>query len=353
MLLADYERQALTLLPPDIAAYFFGGAGDERTLRANRDDLSAWRILGRLTAARADEPGSTRIRLLDRVLAHPIIAAPVAYQRMAHPDAEIACAMGVTAQDGLMVLSAQSSQPMDEVRAAGPGCAWFQIYWQDGRDATLELARRAADAGYEALMLTLDAPVNGVRDREIRTGFRLPAGIEAVNLPAPPPRLPLQPGESLVFDRLMRHAPDWRDVAWLCENAPLPVIAKGILSPPEAGRALRAGVRGIVVSNHGGRVLDGVPSAIRMLPQVAQEVAGRVPVVMDGGIRRGTDVLVALTLGAQAVMIGRPLVAGLAVDGAMGVAQVIRVLRDEFEVAMALTGCQRLDDITPDVLLAP
>lgn len=353
--LADYEALACSRLDANALAYFEGGAADELTLRWNREAFDRLCLLPRVLASRAlREPGTaTRCRLFGRELAHPIIVAPVAYQCLAHPEGERAVAMGAGAQDAMMVLSSLSSTDMAEAAAAGPTCRWFQLYVQPSRAATAALVARAERAGYDLLMLTVDAPVNGIRDREAKAGFRLPPGIGAVNLAGLPqsPPITLPEGASAVLDGYMSFAPTWEDVAWLQSITRLPVVLKGIVSPDDAARAADLGVAGIVVSNHGGRTLDTVPASISILPDVVARVAGRLPILIDGGIRRGTDVLKALALGADAVLVGRPVVHGLTVAGALGVSHVLRLLRDEFEVAMALTGCDTLDQIVPRLVL--
>ena len=351
--LASYQRAAREGLARDIAAYFLEGAGQQSTLQRNLADLEAIRLRPRML--RDLRGGGTRLSLLGQRLAHPILAAPMAYMSLLHPDGEAGLAAAVTAQSGGMVLSAQASQPMEAVHAQGEGCGWFQLYWQVTPEATLALANRAASAGFSALVLTVDAPVNGVRDAEIEAGFALPPQVRAVNLDGmPTPRLaPLDDGESLLFDRVAHLLPTWEDVAWLCKNAPLPVLLKGILDPEDAHAGIGAGAAGIIVSNHGGRALDGALSSITALPDIVARVEGAVPVLMDGGIRRGVDVLKALALGATAVLVGRPLVHGLAVAGAQGASHVLRLLRDELEVAMALTGCATLKDITRDRVVLP
>lgn len=348
--LRDYEARAKAILSADRAAYFFGGAADERTLEANQKAISEIELRPRVL--RDLRSGSTRLTLLGQLLPHPILVAPVAYQRLVHPDGEIAMAMGAGAQDTAMVLSAQSSIDAAAVCTTSAACTWFQLYWGPSRDANLALVRRMADLGFTAIVLTVDAPVQGVRDNEARTGFRLPPDISAVNLASMPvPQFsPLEQSESILFDRIAHIAPGWTDVEWLCRNSPLPVILKGIVHPADAQLAIEAGAAAIIVSNHGGRILDTVPASIRLLPAIARAVDGAVPVLMDGGIRRGTDVLKALALGATAVLLGRMAIAGLTVAGAAGVSHVLRLLRDEFEIAMMLTGCASLKEITPGVL---
>lgn len=348
--LADYERLAAQRLDANAWAYFSGGSADEITVRWNREGFDRLAIAPRVL--RGGPGGTTRLSLFGRDYAHPIFVAPVAYQKLAHEDGELATAAAAEAQGACMVLSTQASVVLEDAARAGASCRWFQLYFQPERAATLSLVRRAEAAGYEVLVVTVDAPINGVRNREHRAGFALPPGIAAENLrdvtPAPSP---LAPGASAVFDKLMAVAPTWDDVVWLRSQSRLPVLVKGILSADDAALALDAGVSGIIVSNHGGRTLDTLPATIDVLPRIADAVAGRVPLLLDGGIRRGTDVLKALALGASAVLVGRPVVYGLAVNGAFGVAHVLRILRDEFEVAMALSGCRTLADIGPHVVV--
>ena len=334
--LADYRRLAEAGLPPASAAWLNGGAGDEVTLRRNETAFDALCLLPRPLR----DPGTCdpSLTLLGKRLDHPVLVAPMAWQRLLHPNAESASAAGATAQGARMILSAQATTPLAEVRSAGAFCEWFQLYWL-GREGTLALARRAAEAGCTALMLTVDAPVAGQHPREIRAGFALPPGLVSVNLAD----LPAPAGGSL--EEMVARGPRWKDLEWLCAAAPLPVLVKGILHPDDARQAIGAGVAGIAVSNHGGRVLDGVPASIEALPAVVAAVARHVPVLVDGGIRRGIDILRALALGADAVMIGRLAAWGLAVAGTLGVAHVLRLLRDELRIAMALCGCAALSDI--------
>lgn len=352
--LEDHARHAHTHLDANAWAYFSGGAGDEITLRANR---AAWdRISLNPRVLRAMAGGSTRVQLLGRTLAHPILLAPVAFQRMAHPDGELAMAYAAAAQSAGIVLSTQASLPIEAVAQAvrsNPqrGPLWFQLYIQQDRGFTHALVQRAEAAGFEALVLTVDAPTSGARDRERRAGFQLPAGISSVNLAglATPAPAGLRPDQSALFDGLLAHTPTWTDVEWLQSITRLPVLLKGILHPDDARLAQQLGVAGLVVSNHGGRTLDTVPATATVLPRIAQAVPG-MPLLVDGGIRRGTDVLKAMALGASAVLVGRPYLYGLANAGAMGVAHVLRLLRDELEIAMALTGCAQLQDASSELL---
>lgn len=356
--LADHEDHARRVLDPNALAYFAGGAGDELTLADNRAAWDRLRLLPRVLAPLAG--GHTRLQLLGRSLAHPILLAPIAYQRLAHPEGELATAHAAAAQEAGLVVSTQASQSLEAVARAmdgdpARGPLWFQLYLQHDQGFNRELIGRVESAGYEALVLTVDAPCNGARDRERRAGFRLPAGVAAVNLAgiAPPPARSPQAGSSALFDGLLRQAPTWADVEWLQVQTRLPVILKGVLHPEDARLAARLGVRGLIVSNHGGRTLDTALATAEALPAVVEAVAGALPVLVDGGIRRGTDVLKALALGASAVLVGRPYVCGLANAGALGVAHVIRLLRDELEIAMALCGCATLEHIGPAVLARP
>ncbi|WP_119155160.1 alpha-hydroxy acid oxidase [Caldimonas tepidiphila] len=290
-------------------------------------------------------------------LAHPVLLAPVAYQRMAHPDGEFASALAAAVQGAGLVLSTQASVLLEDVARlvlAEPqrGPLWMQLYLQHDRGFTAELVRRAERAGYEALVLTVDAPTSGARDRERRAGFRLPPGVSAVNLAGLPPVTPpaLEAGQSALFDGLLRGAATWRDVEWLQGLTRLPVLLKGVLHEDDARQAAALGVAGLIVSNHGGRTLDTAPATAWVLPRIADTVGGGLPLLVDGGIRRGTDVLKAVALGARAVLVGRPYVHGLATAGAQGVAHVLRLLRDEFEIAMALTGCATLAEAGPSLL---
>ncbi|HSV51174.1 MAG TPA: alpha-hydroxy acid oxidase [Burkholderiaceae bacterium] len=359
--LADHEAHARTVLDANAWAYFSGGAGDEITLRANRCAWDALQLHPRVLRPLAG--GHTRTELLGRTLAHPILLAPVAYQRMAHPDGELASAHAAQALDAGLVLSSQASVALESVAAAmlrgprdGPcGPLWFQLYWQHDRGFLRELVQRVEHAGYEALVLTVDAPTSGARDRERRAGFRLPAGISAVNLAgqAPVAAPPLQPGQSALFDGLLAAAPTWADLQWLQGQTRLPVLLKGVLHEEDAREAVRLGLAGLIVSNHGGRTLDTAPATAAVLPRIVQAVAGQMPVLVDGGIRRGTDVLKATALGAAAVLVGRPCVFGLANAGAVGVAHVLRLLRDELEIAMALCGCATLAQASPALVFDP
>jgi 4-hydroxymandelate oxidase len=346
--LADHEAFAQTVLSAQASAYFNGGAADEITLREN---TRAWQRIA--LHPRVLQPlagGHTRVQLLGRTLAHPILVAPMAYQRLAHPHGELATALAAAALGAGLVLSTQASTRLEDVAdlvlaEPGRGPLWFQLYLQPDRGVTRSLVQRAEAAGYEALVLTVDAPVQGARDRERRAGFHLPPGIAAVNLQGmrTAATAALRPGQSALFDHLLHLAPTWDDVVWLREQTRLPLLLKGITHPADARQALTCGAAGLIVSNHGGRTLDTVPATATVLPAIAQALGGGLPLLVDGGIRRGTDVFKAIALGASAVLVGRPVLHGLANAGATGVAHVIRLLRDELEIAMALCGCRTLE----------
>jgi 4-hydroxymandelate oxidase len=335
-------------MTPQAWAYFAGGAGDEWTLRENIAAFARRRLRPRVLRDLRGE--GTRTRLLGLDLAAPILLAPIAFQKLLHPDGELATVMAAGAMETPMVVSTQASVLLEDIAAHARSPLWFQLYIQPDRAFTADLVRRAEAAGYRALVVTVDAPVNGIRNREQRAGFALPPGIGPVNLqgmrlpPAPPP------GKLLFGTPMLEQAPTWDDLAWLRGLTRLPIILKGITDPDDARQTVAAGMDGLIVSNHGGRALDGVPATIDLLPPIVAAVEDAVPVLMDGGIRRGIDVLRALALGARAVLIGRPYIFALAAAGPAGVAHVIRILRAELELAMALTGCADIAAISPDVL---
>lgn len=346
--LADYEALAREHLSDTAWAYFAGGSGDEWTLRENEAAFQRLKLMPRVL--RDLSQADTRTELFGMELAAPVLLAPVAFQKLAHPDGELASAIAAGALDTAMVVSTQASIALEDIAAQAAAPLWFQLYIQPDRAFTEALVRRAETAGYHALVVTVDAPANGLRNREQRAGFALPPGVEAVNLAGMRSLPPPSPEKLLFGTPLIAAAPSWHDLEWLRGLTSLPILAKGIASPEDARRALDTGLNGIVVSNHGGRMLDGTPAAIDLLPAVVQEVASAAPVLVDGGIRRGADVLRALALGASAVLIGRPYIFALAAVGAPGVAHVLRILRAELELAMALTGCARVASIDQSVL---
>ncbi len=348
---ADYERLAKEVLPHAIYEYVYGGGADEMTLCGNRESLDAIKILPRML--NDVRHGSTHTQVLGQTWRTPMMLAPVAFQKMAHEQGEIATAQAASALEIGMMVSTLASVEMEAISEQLNSPKWFQLYWQVDRDFNLSLIKRAEKAGYQAIVLTVDSAIHGIRNRAQRAKFALPEGVSAVNLKDRPelPRQAFTPDQSIVFQGMMSEAPNWNDVAWLIEQTELPVIIKGILHPADARKAQELGAQGVIVSNHGGRTLDCVPSAIDMVAAVREAVGSEFCVLLDGAIQRGTDVFKAIALGADAVLIGRPQFYALAVAGAAGVAHMLRILREEFEVAMALAGVAYVKDITRSSLL--
>jgi 4-hydroxymandelate oxidase len=348
---ADYEPFARERVSEQAWAYVSGGAADEWTLREN---CAAFQRLSLRTSVLQDlGGGNTRLDLFGQSFAYPILLAPVAHQKLVHPEGELATVLAASAMQAGMIVSTQASASLEDIARQAQAPLWFQLYILPDRDFTAALVRRAEAAGYRALVVTVDAPVNGLRNREQRAGFTLPAEAEAVNLRGlrPVPGMGGAAGAPVLFGTpLLASAPTWKDLAWLRSLTRLPLLIKGVMAAADARRAVSEGVDGIIVSNHGGRVLDTQPATIEVLPEIAAAVEGRVPVLLDGGIRRGTDVLKALALGAGAVLVGRPYVYGLAAAGAVGVSHVIHILRAELEVAMVLTGCRDLRAVGPSLI---
>ena len=345
----DYERHARARLPTDVWAYIDGAGADGITKRWNREAFDRIPLAGRILADMSE--ASTATSLFGMEMDMPIILAPTAFHMLVHPEGERATVVGASAAKAWMSVSCQASVSLEEIAAVSETTLLFQLYMQQSRDDTLRLVRRAEAANYRALLVTVDAPVNGVRNDEQRAGFRLPPHVRAVNLDGmPSPVSRAGPGESPVFKGLLDRVPTFADIEWLRRQTSLPLLLKGIAHPDDAERAIGCGVDGIVVSNHGGRTLDTLPASLDMLKDVAARVDGRVPLIVDGGIRRGTDVLKALALGANAVMIGAPILHALAVGGAVGVLHLLTILRAELEVAMALTGCRGVGEVQEGVL---
>ncbi|WP_260610205.1 alpha-hydroxy acid oxidase [Sphingomonas sp. IC081] len=352
--LADYERRARDHFAPDAWEHVQSGADAGLTLADNHAQFDALRFVPRML--RDLTGGTTALELLGHRHAAPILLAPVAYHRLAHPAGELASIQAATALDTTMVVSTLASITLEEIAQAARGAAhelardlsplWFQLYFQPDRAHSLELVRRAEAAGYQVLMVTVDAAIK-------RSEFALPAGVSAANLAAFPrtiQRAQAAGGQIVFGTPLADAAPTWDDIAWLRGQTQLPVVIKGLLSPEDAREAVLLGMDGIVVSNHGGRVLDGLITPMAALPAMAAAVEGKVPLLLDGGVRRGTDVLKALALGASAVLIGRPQLHALAVAGMPGVAHMLHMLRAELELAMAQAGCRELSQIGAGLL---
>jgi len=351
---ADYERGARDALDPKARDYYASGARDEITLAENRAAFRRIRL--RYRVLRDVSERDAGLRLLGHELEFPVVVAPTAFHKLAHPEGERATARAAGGAGSLMILSTLSTTPVEEVaEAAGEAGAplWFQLYVYRDREATESLVRRAEAAGCEALVLTVDAPVLGTRERDVRNRFRLPDGLRIENLGGSKAQLPAKAGESglgAYVDELMDPSLRWADLEWLTGLSELPVLVKGIVHPADARLAVSHGAAGIVVSNHGGRQLDTAPATIDALPAVVHAVEGRIPVLLDGGVRRGTDVVKALALGADAVAVGRPVLWGLAVEGSAGARRVLEILRDELDEAMALCGAPALADLGPDLI---
>lgn len=338
----DYERAAAERLPAATLAYYTGGANDERTLADNRAAFGRRRIVPRVMRDVSRVEGS--VDVLGRRWPWPVWIAPTAFHRLAHPDGELATARAAAARGITMALSTSSSADLAEVAAVG-GPRWFQVYLLADPGARRALVERAVAAGYEALVLTVDVPRIGRRERDIRVGFSIPDDVAVPNV-AVAAGLPLAEGLNVAFTDQMT----WTDVGWLAGFG-VPVIVKGILHPDDARLALEHGAAGVDVSNHGGRQLDAAIASLDALPAVVEAVGGRAPVFMDGGVRRGTDVLTALALGATAVGIGRPVLWGLAVGGEAGVGHVLDLLTAELAQAMALAGAPSVSDLGPELVI--
>lgn len=347
----DFEERAKKVLPKMAYDYYRSGADEERTLRANRKAFRRWEIWPRILVDVSEL--DLRATVLGCEVAFPILVAPTAYHRLAHPEGEAATARGAADAGTIFILSTLSTTAIEEVAAASAGPKWFQLYVHKDRGLTKSLVERAQGAGYLAIVLTVDAPILGRRLDDERNDFALPEGMSMVNL-AQYAQDASQAGEGSALGAYAASRHDaslsWNDIEWLRSITSLPLLIKGVLRADDAARAADAGVEGIVVSNHGARQLDGAPPTIEALPQVVDAVAGRCEVLMDGGIRFGTDVLKALALGAKVVLVGRPVLWGLAVDGAAGVARVLALLRDELSTAMALAGCPNLASIDRDLV---
>ena len=330
----DFEEAARARLEPGAYGYFAGGAGDEQTLRENAAAFARWELRPRVLVDVGEV--STAATVLGTEVSMPVLVAPTAFQRLAHhPEGELATARAAAAAGTIMCLSTLASITPAELAAAVPGASqWFQLYWSPDRGFTRELVTSVAEAGFRALVLTVDFPVAGPRERDARAAFALPDNLPTPNLPAR-----LERGDfHRELERIVDATLTWRDLEWLREACPLPLVVKGILTAEDALLAAEHGAAGVIVSNHGGRQLDGVPATLDVLPEVVDAVGERVEVLLDGGIRRGVDVLKALALGARAVCSGRAVLWGLAVGGEQGVGQVLDLLRNELERGLKLLG---------------
>ncbi len=345
---AEVQQLAELLLSPEVRDFIGGGAGHEVTLAANRAAFDRLWVTPRVLSDPSD--GSPTTILLGSKASFPLATAPMAYQALVHPEGELAAARAANESGIPFTTSTLSSEPLEAVAAAA-GIVWFQLYWLRDRKATFDLIRRAEDAGCTALMLTVDVPWMGRRLRDVRNVFALPTAVTAANLTAGEAVVPDAPsrahrrtatGGSAVAahtELAFESALTWRNVEELRSATTLPIVVKGILAPDDAARAAECGVDAVVVSNHGGRQLDGVVPSIDALPAVRSAVGDRIQVLLDSGVRSGIDVLKALARGADGVLIGRPLLWGLALGGQQGVQRVLDLLEAEFRDALGLTGC--------------
>lgn len=356
--LSDFEEAAKGKIPHMAWEFFNGAAADEITMRWNKEAYQRIRLKPRVLVdvSKLD----TRVTLFGHELPFPIILAPTAYHKLAHPEGELATVRGAGAAGATMIVSTVATTSIEDIAGAAKSPPWFQLYFQQDRGFTRELVQRVETAGCRAICLTVDTPVAGIRNRETRAQFALPPNMERPNLRG----LKIHgvdvstsseghnPSGNGIYSAVLDPELNWKDIEWLLSFMKVPLLVKGVLNPDDADHAVKAGVAGIMVSNHGARDLDTVPATVDALPLVAEKVAGRVPVIVDGGVRRGTDVVKALALGANAVMIGRPYVYGLGVAGEDGVAAVVNILRREFEMALALMGRPSIASIDRSALWA-
>ena len=331
--LYDYERLARDRLHPSVWAYFSSGVDDEVTLRQERAAFERVKLVPRVL--RGVDAADLRATVLGAPVSAPILVAPTGVHGFAHPEGEVATVRAAGESGTLMALSTVSTRRLEDVAAVATGPLWFQLYvYRGARDFGERLIRRVERAGYQAIVLTVDSPRWGRKERFLRVENELPPAISSASI-----------DEEIGEEILVPAALTWEDVSWLRSLTQLPVILKGVLAPEDAALAVEHGAAGIVVSTHGGRQLDGVPASIEALPAVVEAVGGRAEVYLDGGVRRGTDALKALALGARAVFVGRPVLWGLAVNGTAGVRHVLELLRDELELAMVLAGRPDIESI--------
>jgi 4-hydroxymandelate oxidase len=345
----DYEIAAELALDPVYYDYIAGGARDEITVRANEAAFAGLCLLPRVLRGR--EKRELDVTLFGSRSSMPILVSPTAFHKLVHPEGELATARAAAAAGTIMITSMASTVAVEHVAAAARSVAadpalWFQLYIQPDLEVTESLVARATAAGCQALVVTVDSAVLGANERNRRNGFHdLPQGLACENL------RDLRNGEpGHVRQIVMSSELSWEHVDWLRASTSLPILLKGVLHPEDARLALRHGVDGLLLSNHGGRQLDTVPATVELLPEMVDAVGGRIPVLLDGGVRRGTDVAKAVALGAAAVGIGRPIVWGLAADGERGVRGVLELLREEFDDTLALCGAGRPRDLTPDLV---
>jgi 4-hydroxymandelate oxidase len=349
----DFEFRAQSKLPKNVANFFFGGIGDEITLKENISAFDRLKLLPRVLQNVENRSLSTTV--LGQSVNFPLLIAPMAFQRLAHPEGEIAVAKAAREHNVIMVLSTLSTFSFREIKAKVNLPSWFQIYIYRDREITKNLIRLAEEAGYKGIVLTVDAPLYGKRAKELCNPLTLPSGFEVKNLldaglnvkDIPPLKL------TSYLASMLDPSISWQDLAWLRSITSLPIILKGIMNPKDILIAIEHNIEYLTISNHGGRQLDTSLSSIDTLKLIRDSVEGKLEIILDGGVRKGTDILKALALGAKAVMVGRPILWGLAVDGEEGVKSVLTILRSELDLAMALCGYTSISQINEEILFFP
>jgi 4-hydroxymandelate oxidase len=349
--LDEFESVARATLPRMTYDFIAGGAEDERSVESNRAAFASRALRNRVLVNVAAR--DTRSSLLGLELPHPIILAPTALHRVAHPDGELATARGAAAADALYTVSTATSTRLEDIAAAAPaGRRWFQLYHLGAREASEQLIAHAVATGHRAIVLTVDVPLLGRRERDLRNAFAMPDGVAMAHAYEPAWAPPTGDTSRGWASPIANASLSWDDLAWIRAAAgTVPLLLKGVVRGDDARRALDRGAAGIWVSNHGGRQLDGAVATLDALVEVVAAVGGQCPIVVDGGIRRGTDILKALALGADAIAIGRPQMYGLAAGGADGVQRVVDLLRAELDLGMALIGAPSLADLVPDLVV--
>lgn len=345
--LADYEIQAKKHLPNLVWQYLQGGAMDEKSIYNNLSQFDELQLVPRLLNDLTQ--GHTECEILGQTFPHPIFLAPIGHQQQFHPEAEAATALAAEVLGSNYILSTFTNTDMRQLNKDNP-FKWFQLYWQGDREKSLALVKLAEAHNFKAIVITVDSPHTGIRDRERRVFFQLPEGMQHPHTPTHIPLPELEAHQHPVFEGLMHIAPKWADIEFIIAHTDLPIILKGVLHPLDAKKAVEIGVKGLIISNHGGRVLDTTIPPLKALEKIKAVVPTDFPLLLDGGIRRGTDVFKALAMGASAVLLGRPYIHGLAVAGALGVAHVIKILKEEFEITMALMGTSTISEINKDYI---
>jgi 4-hydroxymandelate oxidase len=348
----ELEELAREKLPTVAYDYYRSGAWDEVTLKANREAFEKIKIHYKVLVDVSSRDLSTTV--FGQKVDFPMLIAPTAFQKLAHPDGELATARAAVSANTLMILSSLSTTSIEEVSEATNRNFWFQLYINKNREYTRDLVERAASAGAKALVVTVDTPIWGRRERDVRNGFHLPPGLSAVNMERYDKDAITkgQTGAGLgqSFSWMIDASLQWKDLDWLAGISTLPIIIKGVCRPDDARIAMSHGVKGIMVSNHGGRQMDSAPATIEVLPAIVDAVGDQTTIMMDGGIRRGVDAMKALAYGAKAVLVGRPVLWGLAAGGQQGVELALSILREELDLAMALAGCRNLAEVNRSIL---